>query len=232
MMGNQGGQASRRAQKMAAFAAAGIVLIGGATVTSLAAWNDQEFVFGGAGAEDPGVTASVFEVEQDVNNDGVYENDDYTPVGQRGGQLLFGTAANDLTPGESVIAWVELRTTASSTVGGELQLLGDPGPSQSDLYDELLYSARIAPSVAECTPALFEADIEDTDELNNAVLVDLQPLGADADNAFRVEEDNGPAAGTDVVICFLLTLPEGASEDAMGDEATPEFEFFGTSDES
>jgi hypothetical protein len=55
-MGNSRGTA-RRVQKVAALAAAGVVLLGGATITSLAAWTDNEYVQGGVG-DDPGIGTS------------------------------------------------------------------------------------------------------------------------------------------------------------------------------
>src|SRR5688572_3080360 len=50
-------------RKFIALAAAAGVVLSGATVTSLAAWLDEEWVTAGVDG-DPGVTASEFEIEQ------------------------------------------------------------------------------------------------------------------------------------------------------------------------
>ena len=104
-MGIQGGTASR-AQKIAAVAAAGVILLGGATVTSLAFWTDVEFVQGGVG-DDPGISTSEFEVEQNVILPADWQNNETAP---EAGVIDFGLGALSLTPGDEVYGWVQLRT--------------------------------------------------------------------------------------------------------------------------
>src|ERR1700761_1226475 len=101
-------------QKVVALAAAGLVLLSGATVTSLAAWTDTEWVNGGV-ATLPGVASSKFDVEQNVTTDAT--NNWTTDQASPGGTVDFGALAAKLTPGDSVVGFVRLRVVIGSAPG-------------------------------------------------------------------------------------------------------------------
>src|SRR5580693_8056981 len=92
-------------QKTVALAAAGLVLLSGATVTSLAAWTDTEWVNGGVGTV-PSVASSQFDVQQNVTGDSTSWT---TNLASPGGTVNFGAAAATLTPGTTVYGFVRLR---------------------------------------------------------------------------------------------------------------------------
>jgi predicted ribosomally synthesized peptide with SipW-like signal peptide len=87
---------------------AGALVLGvGATVT-LAAWNDSEYATGS-------FAASTFNTESSTVN-GVWASNTAAP----GAALAFGATA--MSPSVSSYAWINIRTTAASTVGGTITL--------------------------------------------------------------------------------------------------------------
>jgi hypothetical protein len=123
-------RAVARRRKFFAVAAAAAVLVAGTTVTSLAAWLDEEWVTAGVDGA-PGVLASEFEIEQSVATDaGAWFNR------------------------ETAYGWVSLRTAADS-LGGDLTLVSDYTLGDSPLGDALRYGARLHPDATTCTAGAF-----------------------------------------------------------------------------
>lgn len=213
-MGNQGGAAARRAQKIAAIAAAGVVLLGGATVTSLAAWTDTEYVVGGVGDE-PGIGTSTFEVEQNTSVDPSWENheDALDP-----GVIDFSLGALALSPGDTVYGFVQLRTTAASTVGGTLSLIG--ATDDGDLFDALTYGARIVPSTT-CDETTFSAATG-----TDIITASGQPLSANGTQTFTLLA----ASGDTKTVCFAVTLDDDAPDELQGETSSPLWNFSAISD--
>ena len=206
-MGIQGG-APKRAQKIAAIAAAGVVLLGGATITSLAAWTDIEFVQGGVG-DDPGISTSEFEVEQMVATDVAWQNREVAP----GGVVDFGLGALSLTPGDVVYGYVQLRT-APGSLAGDLELQG--ATSDGALFDALTYGVRIVPTTGDCNATGFDASVTGVVDRGN-------PLSDDFDNAFTLD-----ANATEInVICFEIVFSEdnADNEELQGLTTTPVWSF-------
>lgn len=211
-MGKSTGTA-RRAQKIAALAAAGVVLLGGATITSLAAWTDNEYVQGGVG-DDPGIGTSTFEVQQNTTGDpGDWTDEESAP----GGVIDFGIAADSLSPGSTVYGVVGLQTTSDSTVGGTLTLRG--ATSDGDLFDALTYGARIVPSFGEC-------DEDGYGDSVTGVKADGSALTADGDNTFTLLA----ASGDTKWVCFAISLADDADDDLQGQTSTPVWHFEAISD--
>jgi predicted ribosomally synthesized peptide with SipW-like signal peptide len=123
-------------QKVVALAAAGLVLLSGATVTSLAAWTDTEWVNGGVETL-PGLGTSTFDVQQNVTTDSTsWASQETSP----GGVVDFGSTASALTPGTSVYGFVRLRTVTNS-LGGTLTLLHETSVTGSPFLTALRYGA-------------------------------------------------------------------------------------------
>jgi hypothetical protein len=209
-------------KKIVALSAAGLVLVAGATVTSLAAWTDTEWIFGGADGT-PGVGTSAFEVQQNVTLDtGVPAADAANWVDAEtspGQQIDFGVDAAALTPGDTVYAFVRLRTEAGSDAG-ELVLnpavLGT-GTSQV-LFDALDYEARIITAPAGCDATAFAGAGAGTS---------LVPAGSPLVTAGTTPFDLAADATEEKTVCIALTLPaDGTVSDALqGLGATPVWNF-------
>lgn len=198
----------QRAQKAVAIAAAGVVLLGGAAVTSLAAWTDTEYVNGGVGTV-PGIGTSTFEVEQNVvGGAGDWTNDLASP----GGVIDFGLGAIALSPDTTVYGGVMLRTTAASTVGGTLSLVG--AADDGDLFDALTYGARIVPTLGDCDATGFDGSA-------TVIVANGAALSANGTSTFTLAS----AAAETKVACFAVNLPAGASETLMGEVSNPVWSF-------
>jgi hypothetical protein len=174
-------------------------------------------VFGGAATED-GVSASTFEVNQNVTASATtgWTNDLASP----GGKIDFSIAAQNLNPGDPVYGYVRLRTVTES-LPGDLTLnpatLGAGG--SQDLFDALVYGARIVGSPAACTPAGFAAS-------TTTVVAPNTPLATgSAVDAFSLVGGSATLPGAEKVVCFQLVLPEPADDDLQGDTAQPIWNF-------
>lgn len=217
-------------KKVVALSAAGLVLVAGATVTSLAAWTDTEWIFGGAGPGDAGVGTSEFEVQQNVTLDRPApvtpeENaanwvDRETSPGQ---QIEFGVDANSLTPGDTVYAFVRLRTVAGSDAG-QLVLNAAVPQSAADevLFDALDYEARVGALPEDCDATGFAGSTTSLVPAGSSLTTaGATPFDLVADGA---NVANGAGEAT---VCFALTLPanEPNIDDLQGLSATPIWNF-------
>lgn len=205
-------------QKAVALAAAALVLLSGATVTSLAAWTDTEWVNGGVGTT-PSVSSSMFDVEQNVTSSASanWTNNVASP----GGTVDFGTAASKLTPGTSVVGYVRLRTVTNS-VGGTLTLLHGTSTGSSALLGALVYGAWLHPDPSTCTPSQY----------NGSGFTELVPDGSaittDSTVSFPLGAATSSAPGTEQTVCFRLTLPalsNPADKSLEGLSADPIWQF-------
>jgi len=221
MDGIRNRRARARGRKVVAIVAAGTVALAGATVTSLAAWLDEEWVIAGVNGTS-GIAASSFEIQQHVATDTVTAwNDRETGPG---GVVDFGALASALSPGVSAVGYVSLRATQGS-VAGTLTLEPAPGNASSGpLGAALRYSAWLHDTAATCT---------DTTYASAAIsqLVDDEDLtvGSGA-TTFDLEAGTPSAAGDDQTVCFRITLPDGASDTLQGETAAVGWYFEATSD--
>lgn len=214
---------------------AGGTALGVAGVVTLAAWNDNEWVFGGTGpGGEDGVGTSSFNVEQNAWSGTVPTADfDDFETNPESNALKFDVDPTGLTPGDTIYAPVAMRTAADS-IGGELQLLKPvaaevPGMTANDtdglLWEALRYSVRVTTSstdAANCTPSGFANAGADLVPANTAFATDVpevpQTLLADS--------------GDIQYYCFAITLPDSeASNKALQDRTVfPAWEFFAKSD--
>lgn len=216
-MGNSRGSASR-AQKIAAVAAAGVVLLGGATITSLAAWTDNEYVVGGFD-DQPGIGTSTFEVEQNTIEPAAWAQHEEV-VGPYG-VVDFGLGALSLSPGASVAGWVQLRTTVDTDVDGTVTLEGafDDDNSSPELFAALTYGAAIVATPADC-----DVDLVFTE--GNTIAAQGSALSADGANTFDIIA----AAHPIVNICFVVTMDDDAPDTLQGETTSPVWNFHSLSD--
>jgi hypothetical protein len=208
-------RASARRRKIIAVAAAGAVLLTGATVTSLASWLDEEWVTAGVDG-DAGVSASDFEVEQQVQGDSAWFNRETGP----GGVVDFDDLALNLSPGAVVYGWVSLRA-ADGSVGGTVGVVSTYTDGESLLGDVLTYGARLHASSATCTSGGYSGGTElvapDTELEDESATTFVLPAGSGA-------------AGTPTTVCFRIEFPLARADDALqGEEATPGWYFESTS---
>jgi len=217
MTGNRvGARRARTRNKALALTASGVVLAAAVTVPSLAAWTDQEWVHGGAGAGLPdgegGVTASTFEVEQFADGDADFDH--YETDG--GANVInFGAQAAALTPGDTVYAYVRLRTVENS-LGGTLTLAALTAVVDGEFSDALRYGARIVPDVASCS----------ADDYAGAGSTVLQASGTPLDQAaptatFSLDASVGGAPGAEKVVCFELDFPDTEAANTALAESSP-----------
>jgi hypothetical protein len=209
MTGIRTRRAAARRRKFVAIAAAGTVLLSGATVTSLAAWLDEEWVTAGVDG-DPGVLASEFEIEQSVATDvGTWANRESAGAA---GVVDFDDIAAALTPGDVAYGWVSVRAAADS-LGGDVTLVSDYTLGDSPLGDALRYGARLHPDDTTCTAAAFAG-------IGTELVAGGSALTAGSGaTTFALAAGSGGAAGTPLTVCFRLELPAGASDTLMGETA-------------
>ena len=219
---------------------AGGTALGVASVVTLAAWNDNEWVFGGTGpGGEDGVGTSEFNVQQNAWSGATAPTaagfDDFET--NPGNALTFNVDPTGLTPDTTIYAPVAMKTTADS-ISGNLQLraavaatgktaadAADPvtGVAADALWDALTYSVAVtddATAAAECTAGNLAGA--------GALIVENSPLSA----AVPAGAQLLAAAGADVqYYCFAITLPNLPENQALqGRTVFPAWEFFATSD--
>lgn len=217
-MGNHHGQANQK--KVIALSAAGLVLVAGATVTSLAAWTDTEWIFGGAGA-DPGlIGTSSFNVQQNVTADATSWTDRET---RPGGRIDFSAEASSLVPGETVYAFVRLRTASGSdaadlTLNAEAPLEG----SSQLLYSALTYQAGRVSGPQACNAVGLAQSLTEGKQI---VAAGSALNAVDEEREFELKADSG----NEETLCFALTLPNteanAANKQLQGQAASPVWNF-------
>lgn len=209
---------SRRTRnKVLALAASGTVLIGSLGVASLAAWSDFEWVVGGVGADDAGITASTFEVEQFASGDAAWDHweDEDTDINV----VDFSALAAALTPGDTVYGYVRLRTVTGS-LDGEVSLSAHTAVVADEFSDALEYGAWLLDDFADCD--------EDVATAGGTVLVAAaSALDVDGAAPFALGGATTTDPGTEQTVCFEIHFPDTYEDDAtlQGDTVTPVWSF-------
>lgn len=199
----------RGAARWRAVLAGGLVLGAGATAT-LAAWTDTE-----AGTGDFG--SSVFDLQSQSAGSPAYDDNAVA----LGASLTFDASA--MSPGVSHYAWLNVRTTPTSTVDGVVVLTGLD--RSGGLATALEYRAVRMSSpnpAAECTAAAFAAP--STFIVGGTAtwvpLSDPPPAG--------VSNPIG-AAGAEIGFCFDVRVTTDAANSFQGQTAEATWTFTGTS---
>jgi predicted ribosomally synthesized peptide with SipW-like signal peptide len=212
----------RNNQRLAALAAAGLVLLSGATMTSLAAWTDTEWVNGGVSTL-PGVTASTFDIEQNVTTS--TSASWTTNLASPGGTVDFGTEASKLTPGQSVVGFVRLRAVTAS-LAGTLTLVHGVSTGSSAFLAALRYGAWLMPDPSTCTPGSYNGPA------STELVPDGSTIGTDSATTFTLAAGDSTDPGAEQTVCFRLTFPPlaVASDNTLqGQAANPVWRFNATS---
>lgn len=227
---------SRRGRKVdiALAVVASTAVLGVGTALTVAAWNDEEWVFASnEGGDGPGIGTSVFEVQQDVTNP-------YSPPGDwsdaetnPGNSLLFGLGALALAPGDTVYAPVALSTRADS-LGGTLVLqpaVAADGIDAVDagglLWNALVVSVRAVDAGPTDAPPACDADgfasFTAPILINTAASPGLSSGTPTAGPALEAQRGNV------VHYCFEISLPSGADTELMGRTVAPAWQFYAES---
>lgn len=205
----------RRRRKVMAIVAGGMA-VGVAGFLTLAAWNDNEWVFGGtSGDGGDGVGTSSFNVQQNAWSGDTAPADLATFTDHEtnpGNELIFNVNPSALTPGATIYAPVALTTTTES-IAGTLTLqpaVAADGMTAVDA-DGLLWSAlQYSVAVTE-DPAIAATCTSGT--LAGTEIVTDQPLTSTI--AGTPSQALAAANGDVQYYCFEITLPDTEANQAL-----------------
>lgn len=184
--------------RIKAILAGGLVLGVGATAT-LASWTDSENADGTFDAGSFGVELSV---------DGSWGNTR---------EMTF--QADSMYPGATVYAAVFVRTTATTTIDGQLTVSGGGIGNPNSLAAALTYRTVTRSITTDgiptfaCDESAFSGGAED--------IFDGPPAGSELSVATSasVKQELAAAGASVQAYCFAVTLPEDASNGAQGQSA-------------
>lgn len=217
---------NRKARKVRALLAGGLVLGIGAAFT-LAAWTDNEWVFGQSD-NGGGPGTKTYHMEQNTWSGTAGAAAWSDQAAAPGGALTFSINADKLVPGATVYAPMQLRAKAGSEAlvatlaEGVQSTPTDPVSNSAALYAALTYQAKQGVPQGSCNAAGFAGGGTDLVAAgsaltaNSATAINL-PAGADA-----------VTDGAAVSICFALTLPSNASSALQGLQTVPLWRFTST----
>lgn len=199
-----------RRRRVQAVLAAGLVL-GIGTAVTLAAWTDTENATGSFGA-------SVFGTESQSAGSPTYASNTASP----GAALSFG--ATGMSPGTSFYAWLNVRTTAASTVGGTVALtsVAPTGGLASALQYRAVRMPGPSPS-STCNATAFSG----TPVFIAGAAASYLPVSQVP--ATQVSSPIG-AAGTQLGFCFEVRIQPGAANSFQGQTGTATWTFTATSE--
>ncbi|UKA50484.1 SipW-dependent-type signal peptide-containing protein [Arthrobacter sp. FW305-123] len=230
---------SNKATKVRALLAGGLVLGIGAAFT-LAAWTDNEWVFGNSGG-DNGPGTLTYHMEQNTfsntNGSGASAWSDKpnmptVPDSTVDGALTFGAISAALKPGDTAYAPMQLRAAAGSealtATLAEAVRLGDGVPgsdvdtNSAALYSALTYRAVQGVSAANCAAGTLTGG---TDIVGSAAA--SVPLSTTSGVGISLAKGaDATTAGTPVDICFAITLPSSVTDVSLqGKQTIPLWRF-------
>lgn len=206
--------------------AGGLVLGLGAAAT-LAAWTDNEWVFGGSGKGDgtePGTPGTgIYQMEQNT-----WTGTAGAPVwvdepDANGGALTFILEPGKMIPGKTVYAPLQLRAAVGSEAldvslaEGIQSALNQGADNSKALYDALRYGVYKGVDKAAC---------ENGDVSGGTVVVAQgSVLTAISTTTFPLAAGIANAAGVPENLCFALTLPSTAPATLQGLNTVPVWRF-------
>lgn len=203
-------------------------MLGLGAAATLAAWTDNEWVFGGSGNGDG--------TEPNTPGTGIYRMQQNTWAGiagaanwtdepdANGGALTFTVAPEKMVPGKSVYSPMQLRTVAGSealdvSLARGIQSELNRGPDNStDLYGALTYGVYRGVNKAACEAGTVAGA--------GVVVAEGSALTAGSTTTFRLDAgDDADTPGAAENLCFVLTLPSTASADLQGLNTVPAWLF-------
>ena len=213
-----------RSRKALALLASCVVLVGGA-VTTLAAWQDTEYV---------GLPLTLSQFDVQTSFDDVNWTDNEVSTNPKSLVLALSGALTNvkLTPGGSLTAWVGLRTapksaaatvtmssfTVNATPGNDLGLLStlsNGGPA-------VTYDATSGVSKAACQSGTFTGS-------SIATGLGLGSALTSSNATFTLPAGTDTAGGTSVGICFKVNLADNLNRVLGGAQISPVWQFNATS---
>lgn len=210
-----------------ALLAGGLVLGLGAAAT-LAAWTDNEWVFGGSGNGDgtePGTPGTgIYRMQQNTWTGTAGAASWVDEPDANGGALTFTLEPEKMIPGKTVYGPLQLRAVAGSealnvSLAEGIQSALNRGTNNStDLYDALRYGLYKGVDKAACEAGTVSgADV---------VVPGNSVLTATSAGTFHLAAGaDATTAGAPENLCFALTLPAGASADLQGLNTVPVWRF-------
>jgi predicted ribosomally synthesized peptide with SipW-like signal peptide len=203
-----------RLQRLRALLAGGLVLGIGAAVT-LAAWTDQEYASSGT------FTASIFGTESSV------DRVTWTSHDTSGNAATLTFNATAMSPGALVYASINIRTTATTNVGGTVSLVSETNDAET-LLDVLEYRAvRTASVTATCDATAFTTGSPTYivgDGTPTYVSITTVP-GSPVASTITVPGGATP----ELRFCFEVQLPSGTANSYQGTTGTVTWLFSATS---
>lgn len=212
-----------------ALLAGGLVLGLGAAAT-LAAWTDNEWVFGGSGNGDgteprtPGT--GIYKMEQNTWTGSAGAASWVEEPDANGGALTFTLEPEKMIPGKTVYSPLQLRAAAGSealdvSLAEGIQSALNRGTDNSTaLYSALRYGLYRGVDKAACeagnVSGIGAAVVVPGNSVLTATSAATFPLAAGAD---------GTTAGAPENLCFALTLPSTASASLQGLNTVPVWRF-------
>ncbi|MFW0771990.1 SipW-dependent-type signal peptide-containing protein [Paenarthrobacter nitroguajacolicus] len=227
---------SNKATKVRALLAGGLVLGVGAAFT-LAAWTDNEWVFGNSGGDNgPGTLTYHMEQNTFSNTSGGgldawsdKPNMPTVPDSATDGALTFGAISAALKPGDTAYAPMQLRAAAGSealtaTLAEAVKLA--PATDTTDnslaLYNALTVRAVYGVTKQNCAAGALT---DGTDIVGSAVAG--VPLSSTSTTAIPLPKgDDATTAGDAVDVCFAITLPATVTDVTLqGKQTIPLWRF-------
>ncbi|MBT2247381.1 hypothetical protein JHV56_01535 [Arthrobacter sp. BHU FT2] len=224
---------SEKANKVRAILAGGLVLGVGAAFT-LAAWTDNEWVFGQSG-NGGGPGTKIYEMQQNTWS-GAGGTEAWSSNPDRdGGALTFSVDADNLVPGSTVYAPMQLRAVAGSealsaglTEAAQSSKDIGAGTNSSALYAELKYQAFYNVDQTQCRLGNVSTGLPLTKDGGIGLNEVTPPEPATTPVGLSLDKGIDGAAGAVVNICFALTLPRSADAALQGKQTVPLWKFSST----
>jgi predicted ribosomally synthesized peptide with SipW-like signal peptide len=198
-----------RVRRVRALLAAGLVL-GAGTIATLAAWNDAENATGSFGA-------SMFGTESQSQGSPAYASNPAAP----GATLTFNAGA--MSPGTSFYAWLNIRTTPASTVGGTVALtaVAPTGGLASALQYRAVRMAGTSPGTACDATAFSGTAVFIAGAAGTYLPVSQVPVSPVASSI--------GAAGAQLGFCVEVRIAPGTADSFQGQSGAVTWTFTGTS---
>jgi predicted ribosomally synthesized peptide with SipW-like signal peptide len=201
------------------------LVLGFGAAATLAAWTDNEWVFGGSGNGDGTPGTGIYKMEQNTWA-GVAGAANWTdqPVAD-GGALNFTLDPKKLVPGKTVYSPMQLRAATESEAldvslaeGIQSALNKGTATNSTALYDALTYGVYQGVDKATC----------EAGNVTGATAVVPEGLALTATSAVTFALSAGPdaaTAGAPENLCFALTLPATATAALQGLNTVPVWRF-------
>ncbi len=216
-------------------------MLGIGAAFTLAAWTDNEWVFGNSGG-DNGPGTLTYHMEQNTfgntNGSGVSlwsdkPNMPTVPDATVDGALTFGAISAALKPGDTAYAPMQLRAAAGSealtaTLAEAVKLGGntvDTDTNSLALYNALTYRAVQGVSPAKC----IVGDLTTGTDIVGTAAASVPLTTVSSSSITLAKGADSATAGFPVDLCFAITLPSTVTDVTLqGKQTVPLWRFTST----